>query len=199
MMRVEPIIDFVRKKMILSVSCVVFLACGSVYVFHLDKKADLDSEIEQLDIRMSTILKNMKNSSGLEEDLAVVEKSIEQLDARLFDSQELATNYNYFFNIEADTGVKISGLKQFEVNEEEARSKNKRRMPKPTKNAYQKLRYHMKATGDYAQLVNLMRMLEGGPSFYRLEKFRVSKSAGIDSEKLSIDLSLLVLGRNASS
>jgi len=198
-MRFEPILDFVRRKIVLSVSCVVFFACVSVYLFHLDKKADLDSEIEQLDIRMSTILKNMKNSAGLEEDLALVEKRIEQLDARLFDSQELATNYNYFFNIEADTGVKISGLKQFEVSEDQVRSKNRKRMPKSTKNVYQKIRYHLKATGDYTQLVNLMRMLEGGPSFYRLEKFRVSKSTGTDSEKLSMDLSLLILGRSASS
>lgn len=198
-MKIEAILDFVRKKVILSISSVVFLVCTLVFLFHLDKKANLDSEIEQLDIRMSTILKNMKNSARLEEDLAVVEDSIEQLDARLFDSQELATNYNYFFNIEADTGVKISGLKQFDVSEDEVRSNKKKRMPKPTKDAYQKIRYHMMAIGEYMQLVDLMRKLEGGPSFYRLEKFRVSKGTGTDSSKLSMDMSLLILGRNASS
>ena len=198
-MKIEAILDFVRKKVILSISSVVFLVCTLVFLFHLDKKANLDSEIEQLDIRMSTILKNMKNSSRLEEDLAVVEDSIEQLDARLFDSQELATNYNYFFNIEADTGVKISGLKQVDVSEDEVRSNKKKRMPKPTKDAYQKIRYHMMAIGEYMQLVDLMRKLEGGPSFYRLEKFRVSKGTGTDSSKLSMDMSLLILGRNASS
>ena len=198
-MKIEAILDFVRKKVILSISSVVFLVCTLVFLFHLDKKANLDSEIEQLDIRMSTILKNMKNSSRLEEDLAVVEDSIEQLDARLFDSQELATNYNYFFNIEADTGVKISGLKQFDVSEDEVRSNKKKRTPKPTKDAYQKIRYHMTAIGEYMQLVDLMRKLEGGPSFYRLENFRVSKGTGTDSSKLSMDMSLLILGRNASS
>jgi hypothetical protein len=198
-MKIEAILDFVRKKVILSISSVVFLVCTLVFLFHLDKKANLDAEIEQLDIRMSTILKNIKNSLRLEEDLAVVEDSIEQLDARLFDSQELATNYNYFFNIEADTGVKISGLKQFDVSEDEVRSNKKKRMPKPTKDAYQKIRYHMMAIGEYMQLVDLMRKLEGGPSFYRLEKFRVSKGTGTDSSKLSMDMSLLILGRNASS
>lgn len=198
-MKIEAILDFVRKKLILSISSVVFLVCTLVFLFHLDKKANLDAEIEQLDIRMSTILKNIKNSLRLEEDLAVVEDSIEQLDARLFDSQELATNYNYFFNIEADTGVKISGLKQFDVSEDEVRSNKKKRMPKPTKDAYQKIRYHMMAIGEYMQLVDLMRKLEGGPSFYRLEKFRVSKGTGTDSSKLSMDMSLLILGRNASS
>ena len=198
-MKIEAILDYVRKKVILSISSVVFLVCTLVFLFHLDKKANLESEIEQLDIRMSTILKNIKNSLRLEEDLAVFEDSIEQLDARLFDSQELATNYNYFFNIEADTGVKISGLKQVDVSEDEVRSNKKKRMPKPTKDAYQKIRYHMTAIGEYMQLVDLMRKLEGGPSFYRLENFRVSKGTGTDSSKLSMDMSLLILGRNASS
>ena len=98
-MKIEAILDYVRKKVILSISSVVFLVCTLVFLFHLDKKANLESEIEQLDIRMSTILKNIKNSLRLEEDLAVVEDSIEQLDARLFDSQEFATNGEPYGNL----------------------------------------------------------------------------------------------------
>ena len=119
MMRFEAFVEFVRRKAILSLSGVVLSACVGVYLFHLDKKADLDSEIEQLDIRMSTILKNLKNSSGLEEDLTLADERIEKLDSRLFDPLELATNYNYFFKIESDTGVRLSGLKQLEYTDED--------------------------------------------------------------------------------
>lgn len=196
-MKFQAIVDLLRRRVVVSISCMIMIGCAGVYFFHMDKKADLESEIEQLDIRMSTILKNLKNSSGLEEDLVEADKRIEGLDARLFDSQELATNYNYFFNLENETGVKLSGLKQLEYKEESGTTK-KRKMPKPTKEAYEKIRYHMKATGEYGQIVNFMRRLEGGESFYRLEKFRLARPRDESSKLLSMDLSLLILGRKSS-
>ena len=196
-MKFEAFVEFVRKKLILTISGLILVVCASVYLLHMDKKADLDSEIEQLDIRMSAVLKNMKNSAGLEEDLVAVSELIEQLDTRLFDPLELATNYNYFYKIESNTGVSLSGLKQLEVKESET-NKSKRRMPKSTKNSYQKIRYHMNATGEYGQIVNFMRELEGGSSFYRLEKFRLSRPKESEGEALSMDVSFLVLGRTES-
>ena len=196
-MKFEPFVDVIRKKIVLSISVVVSVGCMSVYLLHLDKKADLESEIEQLDIRISTILKNLKNSSGIEDDLVLVEERIEKLDSRMFDPQELATNYNYFFNLEASTGVKLSGLKQLEYVEENKRVK-KRKMPKPVKENYQKIRYHMNAAGEYGQLVNFLRKLEGGSSFYRLETFRLARPKSEGGKVLSMDISLLILGRKMS-
>ncbi len=169
----------------------------TVYVLHLDKKSDLDSEVEQIDIRISTMLKNIKNSAGLEEDIEIVEKQIEQLDEKMFHTQELATNYNYFFNIESATNVALSDLKQVGIVEGEIDPK-KRKMPKPVVDTYVKIRYHVKATGRYRDLVNFMRTLEGGPSFYRLEKFRLAKSMTEGDELLSMDVSFMMLGKKAS-
>lgn len=183
--------------MVIAISGVVTATCMTVYVLHMDKKSDLDSEIEQIDIRISTMLRNITNSAGLEEDIEVVERQISELDERMFQSQELATNYNYFFNIEASTNVSLSDLKQVEIVTEDANQK-KRKMPNPIMDAYVKIRYHMKATGTYQDLVNFMRNLEGGPSFYRLEKFRLSKSSAGGDELLSMDVSFLMLGKKAS-
>jgi hypothetical protein len=130
--------------------------------------------------------------------LTLADERIEKLDSRLFDPLELATNYNYFFKIESDTGVRLSGLKQLEYTDEDKGKIKKNRMPKPVKESYEKIRYHMNATGEYGQLVNFMRKLEGGPSFYRLEKFKVSRDKEKIGNTLSMDVSLLILGRNDS-
>lgn len=196
-MSFEALFETVKKNLVIAISGLVFASCMTVYVLHMDKKSDLDSEIEQIDIRISTMLRNITNSAGLEEDIEVVENQIEQLDKRMFQSQELATNYNYFFNIEASTNVALSDLKQVEIVTEEENRK-KRKMPNPVVDSYIKIRYHMKATGSYQDLVNFMRTLEGGPSFYRLEKFRLSKSLTGGNELLSMDVSFLMLGKKAS-
>ena len=196
-MNFERLIETVRKNLVVAISGVVTANCMTVYVLHMDKKPDLESEIEQIDTRISTMLRNITNSAGLEEDIEVVKSQILELEERMFQSQELATNYNYFFNIEKSTNVSLSDLKQVEIVTGDANQK-KHKMPNPIADAYVKIRYDMRVNGTFRDLVNFMRTLEGGPSFYQLEKFRLSKSSAGGSELLSMDVSFLMLGKKAS-
>ncbi|RPF76034.1 MAG: hypothetical protein CBC31_009080 [Verrucomicrobia bacterium TMED71] len=196
-MNFERLIETIRKNLVIAISGVVTATCMTVYVLHMDKKPDLESEIEQIDIRILTMLRNITNSASLEEDIEVVKSQISELDERMFQSQELATNYNYFFNIETSTNVSLSELKQVEIVTEDVDQK-KHKMPNPIVDAYVKIRYDMRVNGTYQDLVYFMRALEGGPSFYQLEKFRLSKSSTGGDELLSMDVSFLILGKKAS-
>jgi Tfp pilus assembly protein PilO len=196
-MNFERLIETIRKNLVIAISGVVTATCMTVYVLHMDKKPDLESEIEQIDICISTMLRNITNSAGLEKDIEVVKSQISELEERMFQSQELATNYNYFFNIEKSTNVSLRDLKQVEVVTEGTNQK-KHKMPNPIVDVYVKIRYDMRVNGTYKDLVNFMRTLEGGPSFYKLEKFRLSKSSAGGDELLSMDVSFLMLGKKAS-
>jgi len=196
-MNFERLIEAIRKNLVIAISGVITATCMTVYVLHMDKKPDLESEIEQIEIRISTMLRNITNSAGLKEDLEVVKSQISELDERMFRPQELATNYNYFFNIETSTNVSLSELKQVEIVKEDV-NREKHKMPNLIVDAYVKIRYDMRANGTYQDLVHFMRTLEGGPSFYKLEKFRLSKSSAVGDELLSMDVSFLMLGKKAS-
>ena len=196
-MKFQDLIEPFRKNLLMTVSAIVIVGSMAVYFFHRDKRALLDSEIDQVNIRISSMLKNIKHSKGLEEDIELIEGKIEDLNSRMFQAHELATNYNYFYNLEDATGIKVRELRQVGVAEEKVDPK-KRRMPKPIVNSYEKIRFHLKASGEYGQIVNFLRKLEGGPSFYRLEKFRLAKSATQESEVLSLDIAFLMLGEKAS-
>lgn len=196
-MNFQGLTELIRKNLLIAVSAIVIAGSMTVYLVHKDKKSLLDSEIEQVNIRISSMLKNIKNSTGLEADIESIEGKIEELNARMFQAQELATNYNYFFNLEDETGIKVSDLKQVGIAEDAVDPKMKR-MPKPVVNSYEKIRYHLKATGEYAEIVNFLRKLEGGPSFYRLEKFRLAKPEAGASELLYLDIAFLMLGEKAT-
>ena len=196
-MNVEGIVEFFRKSLVIAVSLFVIAGSMTVYLIHKDKKSLIDSEIEQVNIRISSMLKNIKNSKGMEEDIEAIEDKVEKLNARMFQSQELATNYNYFFNLEDETGIKVSDLKQVGIAEEEL-DPRKKKMPKPIIDSYEKIRYHLKASGEFGEIVNFLRKLEGGPSFYRLEEFRLAKSESGKTEILSLDLAFLMLGEKPS-
>ena len=196
-MNVEGIVEFFRKSLVVAISLFVIAGSMTVYLIHKDKKSLIDSEIEQVNIRISSMLKNIKNSKGMEEDIEAIEEKVEKLNARMFQSQELATNYNYFFKLEDETGIKVSDLKQVGIAEEEL-DPRKKKMPKPIIDSYEKIRYHLKASGEFGEIVNFLRKLEGGPSFYRLEEFRLAKSETGKTEILSLDLAFLMLGEKPS-
>ncbi len=196
-MNVEGIVEFFRKSLVIAISLFVIAGSMTVYLIHKDKKSLIDSEIEQVNIRISSMLKNIKNSKGMEEDIEAIEEKVEKLNARMFQSQELATNYNYFFNLEDEIGIKVSDLKQVGIAEEEL-DPRKKKMPKPIIDSYEKIRYQLKASGEFGEIVNFLRKLEGGPSFYRLEEFRLAKSETGKTEILSLDLAFLMLGEKPS-
>lgn len=196
-MNVEGIAELFRKNLVIAISVFVIAGTMTVYLIHKDKKSLIDSEIEQVNVRISSMLKNIKNSKGMEEDIEAIEEKVEKLNARMFQSQELATNYNYFFNLEDETGIKVSDLKQVGIAEEEV-DPRKKKMPKPIIDSYEKIRYHLKASGEFGEIVNFLRKLEGGPSFYRLEKFRLAKSETSKTEILSLDIAFLMLGEKPS-
>ena len=196
-MNVEGIVELFRKNLVIAISVFVIAGTMTVYLINKDKKSLIDSEIEQVNVRISSMRKNIKNSKGMEEDIEAIEEKVEKLNARMFQSQELATNYNYFFNLEVETGIKVSDLKQVGIAEEEV-DPRKKKMPKPIIDSYEKIRYHLKASGEFGEIVNFLRKLEGGPSFYRLEKFRLAKSETSKTEILSLDIAFLMLGKKPS-
>lgn len=196
-MNVEGIAELFRKNLVIAISVFVIAGTMTVYLINKDKKSLIDSEIEQVNVRISSMRKNIKNSKGMEEDIEAIEEKVEKLNARMFQSQELATNYNYFFNLEVETGIKVSDLKQVGIAEEEV-DPRKKKMPKPIIDSYEKIRYHLKASGEFGEIVNFLRKLEGGPSFYRLEKFRLAKSETSKTEILSLDIAFLMLGEKPS-
>jgi Tfp pilus assembly protein PilO len=196
-MNIQGLADFIRKNLVMAFSAIVMVGSMTLYLVHKDKNSLLDSEIEQVNIRISSMMKNIKNSKGLEADIESIEGKVEELNNRMFQAQELATNYNYFFNLEDETGIKVSDIKQIGIAEETTDPKMKR-MPKPVVNSYEKIRFHLKASGEYAEIVNFLRKLEGGPSFYRLEKLRLAKSEAREPELLYLDIAFLMLGEKVS-
>ena len=78
-MNLQGLIEFFRKNLVIAVAALVITGSMTVYVIHKDKKSLLDSEIDQVNIRISSMLKNIKKSKGLEEDIESIESKIETL------------------------------------------------------------------------------------------------------------------------
>ena len=158
-----------------------------IYFLNSGKKESLEEQYRVLSVQNGNILKNLKFYEGLEEDIAKMESFSMEVDERLFDSNELAANYNYFFTIEAKTGVRMSGLRQSDLNKGEMV-----KMGLKESEMFKEIRYMMSVDGSYEQLLVFLRELEGGKAFYRIENLAVFPSG---EENATIKLTALVLGK----
>ncbi|MCH6255433.1 hypothetical protein MLD52_02650 [Puniceicoccaceae bacterium K14] len=181
-----------RKNMTSVISGAIILSCLVYLVMDMGKKEDLDSRFRDLSIQHGRIIKNLKFSGGLDEDLTHLEELVSELESELFNYKDLASNYNYFFQLESKTGVKLGELRQKNFVEVDRRSKAAR---KKRKQLYREIEYTMSAYGSFEEIANFLRHLEGGKAHFRIGEAQLMGARdSLTWDGLSLSISLSVLG-----
>lgn len=186
------LLQLFRKNLISVISGLVVVVCSVYLVLDMGKKEDLDSRFRDLSIEHGRVIKNLKFSGGLEDDLSRLEELTAEVESHLFRYKDLAANYNYFFQLESLTGVKLGELRQKNFVEVDRRSKAAR---SKRKKLYQEIEYTMSAFGSYEEIANFLRHLERGKAHYRIGETRLLGARNsLTWDGLSLNISLSILG-----
>ena len=108
------------------------------------------------------------------------------IDARLVRAAQLATNTQYFYRLETDTGVKLLNIFQNTTTAQAA---------KVTKNNFVPIAFTLTAQGSYLQLLDLLHRLENGAHYCRIISTSMSKLGIGDNDVLNLTLSIELLGQ----
>jgi hypothetical protein len=141
----------------------------------LDQKTSLGERINA----------NLQNGVGLAEQYAAITASRKEIESRLVRADEIAKNLQFFYKLEAETGVKLVELHQNVVSN------------KPGKSFYRGVGYAVAVRGDYIRILDFMRRLENGQRFCRVMTATASMSTVSENERsneLTLNLSLELLG-----
>ncbi|MDQ8196564.1 hypothetical protein QEH56_00305 [Pelagicoccus enzymogenes] len=186
-----------KKNYIVSICSLVAIVCLGVYLVRSDQITRLAADYDDLSVRHSRILKNLKFGSDIEADLDRLKTMSEEIEARLFSPEDLATNQRYFYQIESATGVEMASIQQIIKPLPEGKNNKQARM-KAERSPYQEIIYDMSVQGTYTEVLSFLREIEGGEAFAVLDGFTImdSKSKEADPE-VDIRLSVNVLGRKS--
>lgn len=133
-----------------------------------------------------------KNSVNLETHLEMAQTVSQDVKERLIQPTELAQNYQYFYRLEAITGVKINSLQQQPPPPPApAAGARKSSAPEPL---FSKVGYTMSVSGQFHNVLDFFHALERGEHFYRLNTFSVQKAAEPDSRVLTVTMTFHLLG-----
>lgn len=179
----EEALTFIKKNRI-SVGCgVLSLALFVSMYFRGGLIEEADVELSQKTAEADKHAANIKNAAQLKEQLDALVAANKEIDSRVVRAGQLGVNYQYFYKIIGESGVKQIDLRQALVGQ-----------PPKGKNAFIPVGYTVAVQGDLGQIMHFLSLLEGGSRYCRIVGATSSVPGGDRAGPITLNLSIELLG-----
>jgi len=184
----EQLVAVLKKNPVVSVAVLICVGLAAAHYFRSDLIAAAATRVEEQTKEGQRLAANIKNSAQLPEQLARVSAATKEVDSRLVRVGSLANNLQYFYKLEADTGVKLIDLRQIT---DPGRAAKTGRIP---------VSFALTLHGEYPQVLDYLRRVESGSHFCRVRTANVipfdagAGSSGLRSDAAKLTLNLELLG-----
>jgi Tfp pilus assembly protein PilO len=152
----EEVMASIKKNPISVGSALLTVALLVVTYLHSGRGAELETELEEKSAEAAKLASNLKNAAQLKEQFDALLVAKTAIEARMIRAEDLPTNQQYFYKLEADSGVKLLDIRQSTGSRKDA------------KGAYQPTAFSLNVQGDYRQLLTFLRRLESGSRYCRV-------------------------------
>lgn len=157
------------------------LAVGTYYRY--EEVPAAEALLEQRTGEGERLKTNIKHSLLLKEQYDALAAANREVGVRAVRLGALATNLQYFYRIEAETGAKLVDLRQL--------------APAPVKGPapkYLRIPYSLSVQGDYAKVLTFLRRLETGTHFCRINSATFAPVTNGEPNDVTLVLSIELLG-----
>ncbi|MDP2138756.1 MAG: hypothetical protein Q8J74_12980 [Candidatus Didemnitutus sp.] len=190
----DDLVALIKKRPLAFVGALVAVLCAVALYFRLDAVEVAQAAFEEKEKEALRVDLNVRYLAGLAEQTVEIQKAASEFETRLIRAQQLANNLQFFYRIEAETGVKLIDVRQNAI------PPSTRGAPR---GAYSPIPYSVSALGSFDQAHKFLRRVEEGPHFVRINQVTFSKTeagrgemggGGGANEGMSITILLELLG-----
>lgn len=184
----EQVVALLKKNPVVTAAVVVCVALAAAHYFRSDLTAAAAARLDERTKEGQRLSANIKNSAQLPEQLARVSAAAKEAEGRLVKVGALANNLQYFYKLEADTGVKLLDLRQ---TTDSSRAAKTGRVP---------VSFAVTLHGEYPQVLDFLRRVESGAHYCRVRTANVvpfdagAGSSGLRSDAAKLTLNLELFG-----
>jgi Tfp pilus assembly protein PilO len=173
----------IKKKPVVAVCVLVAIGCGVFYYFRSSAIDESKALLETKAKESSAMVANVRNADKLPVQTEALKKATTALEGRLVKSSQLATNLQYFYRLESDTGVKLTDVRQNQYG----RANN---------SLYIGIPYSVTIQGSYVQVLDFIQRIEAGRHFSKFATISFNKAASGDSggNQISASMNIELLG-----
>ena len=182
----EQVVTFIKKNPI-GVGCgVLSLLMAATIYFRSGNLPAAQDVLDQKSNEADRHAINVRYAAQLKEQLDALNTADHAIEARLVRAAQLATNTQYFYRLENDTGVKLLNISQTTTTAQAA---------KAGKSSFVPIAFSLTAQGSYLQLLDLLHRLENGVHYCRILSANTVKVGTGDTDLLTLTLNLELLGQ----
>ena len=177
------------KKQPVGIICgLVCVALGVTDYLRSDLQGDLEKTRDEKTAEARRLEGNLSKAARMKEQTDALAAANQSVKERTVKPKDLTTNFQYYYRLEADSGVKLVTLNQTGVSAAPAGA--------PPTN-YVPVSYSVSLQGEFSQVLDFLRRLEHGAHFARVNSCVLASAAqqGDASAKLTVDLKLDLLGQ----
>lgn len=182
-MKTEDLVAYLKRYPIPFLSGFIVVAALLTAYLRMNVNIELEGRYQTVSAEGETVMRNIVNGSGLQENVDLIQTQAKELESRLVRPAELAKNLQYFYRLEGETGGKLGELRQVPPAG----------LPK-VKTSFQPVGYSLVVTADFPVLMDYMRRLEEGSAFYRMKNFSLQHSRESTRRMLVMAMNIELLG-----
>lgn len=181
----QDLVAGLKKHPVSFAAGLLVVLLGAAIYFRGGLVPELQATLEEKSALGQKQQANLRFSAQLDEQLVTLEAAVAEINARAITPAALASNLQYFYRMEAEHGFKILDLRQGNLPALPATRPN-----------YIKVPFTLAVEGTYASLLALLRDLEQGRHFARVEIANLAAAQGQDRRSvLALTLNLELLAR----
>ncbi len=179
----EELFAFIRKNPV-GIGCgLLSLALGGAIYWRSGDVPEVAADLDQKSADAARYEANLKAAGSLQEQYEALVAANKAIDARLVRASQFSKNLQYFYDLESETGVKLT-------TDPRMLTQNPKKDPKA---AYVPLPWILSVQGSLPQLLNFVRRLENGTHFCRVNLISLLGSSDRNAP-LNLNLTIELLG-----
>src|SRR5258708_18402494 len=158
-MKSSDILPFLKRRPLQVVCGVVAILFAASIYFRSGKLEENQTLLDTKSAEGEKISANIKNGAGLKEQLEGLTAATAQIESRLIQAGSLGLNLQFFYRLEAETGVKYVDLRQ----------QSTPILGKGAKTNYIAVPFAVTVQGTFQQVFDFLGRLESGSHFFHLK------------------------------
>lgn len=176
-MNLSAISKKIRQFPVLFVCGVVTPLALVLLIMRGPKAAEFDSRQASLDREWQNIQTNLERSAGLEKDIQQLESGLDEVQGRLMKVENVASNSEFFYNLERRTGVDFQAFSQGEASAGEGLN-----LTMDELRNFSVIPYDIRLTGNLQEILNFLDTLDRQRFVIRLESLNLNRPQNLQTD-----------------
>ena len=194
-MNLEGLIRKIRQYPLVTVFGAISLILIIAILIRNPKVSSLQEINDQREREWTTVRTNHERSAGLEAEVEKLRSFSEEVNRRLISADAIANNYNYFYRIERQTGIRIVNIQQLPV------ASARRPQYLPELNDFDLVPFNLTFQGSFDVTMTFLQGIERGEHLVRIESISINRDEGTGTSSnqrtLVTRMEMNILGRKA--